>query len=162
MSTNNSTGSVSSPTATDTVLAPNLTITKTGNGTLNSTDTVKFTITVSNTGTGTAYNVTVTDVLPDSAHLNWTTDAGAITDGTGEAYIVNLSDPLPDSAHLTWTTSTPGASVSGGTLTDAIGTLPAGTSVTIHVSAVTPAGYNATLTNTATATSSNTSSSSVQ
>src|SRR5207245_2433158 len=107
MSTNNSTGSVSSPTATDTVLAPNLTITKTGNGTLNSTDTVKFTITVSNTGTGTAYNVTVTDVLPDSAHLNWTTDAGAIT---------------------------------GGTLTDAIGSLAAGASVTIHVSAATPAG----------------------
>src|SRR4029077_9660615 len=100
-STNNSPGSVGASRAAI-VQAPHLVITKTGNGTVNSTDTVSFTITVSNTGAGTAYNVSVSDPLPDSAHLTWTTDAGTITSGT---------------------------------LTDAIGSLLAGHSVTIHVSA---------------------------
>src|SRR5205085_62792 len=63
---NNSPGGVSA-SATDAVLAPNLTITKTGNGTVNSTDAVKFTIVVSNTGAGAAYNVSLSDPLPDSA-----------------------------------------------------------------------------------------------
>src|SRR5439155_1033591 len=106
--------------ATDVVQAPNLTITKTGNGTVNSTDTVRFTITVSNTGAGSAYNVNVSDALPGG--LAWTTDAGTI---------------------------------SGGSLSDAIGDLASGASVTIHVSAPTAAGYSVTLNNTATATSSN-------
>src|SRR5205823_2317765 len=64
---NNSPGSVSA-SATDTVLAPNLTIAKTGTGTVNSSDTVSFTVTVSNTGAGTAYNVNLSDPLPDSAN----------------------------------------------------------------------------------------------
>ena len=110
------------------VLAPDLTITKTGDGTINSTDTATFTITVSNTGTGTAYGVTVSDPLPGSATLTWTSSAGTI---------------------------------SGGTLTDAIGNLAAGGTVTIHVSAVTPAGYSGTLADTATATASNNSPASV-
>src|SRR5439155_890830 len=104
--------------ATDVVQAPNLTITKTGNGTVNSTDTVSFTITVSNTGAGTEYTVDLSAALPGG--LAWTTDAGTI---------------------------------SGGTLSDAIGDLASGASVTIHVNAPTAAGYNATLDNTATATS---------
>src|SRR5205085_1945327 len=111
-----------SASATDAVLAPNLTMTKTGNGTVNSTDAVKFTIVVSNTGAGAAYNVSLSDPLPDSAHLAWTTDGG---------------------------------SISGGTLSDAIGTLAAGASVTVHVSSAAPAGYGATLANTATAAAGN-------
>ena len=122
---NNSPGSVS-VTATDTVLAPNLAISETGSGTVNSTDPVSFTITVGNTGAGTAYNV-------------------------------NLSDPLPSG--LSWTSD--GGTISGGTLTDAIGSLASGASVTIHVSAPTAAGYSATLINTGTATSSNNSPGSV-
>src|SRR5205814_335961 len=75
---NGSPSSVSA-SATDVVQAPNVTITKTGNGTVNSTDTVSFTITVSNSGPGTAYNVSLSDALPDSAQLSWTTDAGTIS-----------------------------------------------------------------------------------
>src|SRR5207247_146607 len=57
-----------SSTDTDTVLTPHLTITKTGDpAPVNSTDTVHFTITVSNTGTGTAFNVLLTDLLPDAS-----------------------------------------------------------------------------------------------
>ena len=115
-------------TATDTVLAPELEITKTGSGTVNSTDQVSFTITVTN-------------------------DVAAVTAGT--AYDVNVSDALPDSAHLTWTTTTPGATINGGTLTDDIGDMTAGDSVTIVVSATTAPGYSAILNNTATATATN-------
>ena len=70
-----------------------------------------------------------------------------------------MSDPLPGSATLTWTSSA--GTISGGTLTDAIGNLAAGGTVTIHVSAVTPAGYSGTLADTATATASNNSPASV-
>src|SRR4029077_19360354 len=90
-STNNSPGSASA-SATDTVRAPHLTISKVGDpGPVNSPDPVHFTITVSNTGAGTAYGVNLSDPLPDAAHLNWTIQAG---------------DP---------------GSISGGSLTDAIG-----------------------------------------
>ena len=116
-------GSAASGSATDTVLAPSLSVTETGSGTVNSTDTASFTIVVSDaTGAGTAYGVVLSDPLPDSAHLSWTSTAGT---------------------------------VSGGTLTDAIGSLLAGQSVTITVSAPTPSGYNGTLNNTATATPTN-------
>ena len=127
---NNSPGSVTA-SATDTVLAPHLTITKVGNGTVNSTDTVAFTITVSNTGAGTAYNVSVSDPLPDAAHLTWMIQVG------------------------------PRQRMCGGILGDAIGSVASGASVTIHVSAPTAAGYSATLPNTATATSTNNSPGSV-
>jgi RHS repeat-associated protein/uncharacterized repeat protein (TIGR01451 family) len=106
---------------------PNLVLTKTGNGTVNSTDTVTFTITLSNIGPVAAANVNLNDPLPDSAHLAWT--------------IASSSDST--------------ATISGGTLSDAIGSLASGASVTIVVSAATPSGYHATLDNTATATSSN-------
>ena len=125
-SSNNSPGSLTA-TATDTVLAPNVTVTKSGSGTVNSTDPVSFTVTVSNTGPGTAYNVNLNDPLPDSADLSWT--------------ITNSNDP--------------NATISGGTLSDVIASLASGGSVTITVGASTAAGYSATLPNTATVTSSN-------
>lgn len=120
-STNNGPSSVSA-SATDTVQTPHLTITQTGNGTVSSPGTASFTIVVANTGLGKAYAVNLSDPLPDSAHLTWTTDAGTITSGT---------------------------------LTDAIGNLASGASVTIHVSAAAAAGYSGTLNNTATITSTN-------
>src|SRR5438105_4558453 len=95
---------------------------KKGNGTVNSTDTAKYTITVSNSRSGTSYYVHVSDPLPDPAPL-----------------------PTRRSSDL----------ISGGTLSDAIGSLVAGGTVTIHLSAATAAGYSGTLTNTATATSTN-------
>ena len=108
-------------TDTDAITPPSLSVTDTGNGTVNSTDTASFTIVVSNaTGAGTAYGVVLSDPLPGG--LPWTTDAGTI---------------------------------SGGTLSDTIGNLAAGSSVTIHVHAPTASGYSATLNNTATATPTN-------
>src|SRR5205823_1099947 len=76
---NGSPSSVSA-SATDIVQAPNVTITKTGNGTVNSTDTVSFTITVSNSGPGTAYNVNLSDPLPGG--LTWTSDAATLPSST--------------------------------------------------------------------------------
>ena len=103
-STNNSPGSVSA-SATDTVLATDLTISKVGDpAPVNSPNPVHFTITVSNTGAGTAYDVNLSDPLPDSADLNWTIQAGDA--GT----------------------------ISGGTLSDAIGSLAPAHSVTSTLS----------------------------
>ena len=70
-------GSPASGTGTETVLAPNLSVTKTGNGTVNSTDTVSFTIVVSNAGPGAAYAVNLSDQLPDAGALHWTTSTEA-------------------------------------------------------------------------------------
>src|SRR5262249_40873028 len=112
-----------SATATITVQCPDVTVVKTADqGTISSGDTAAFTITVSNIGPGTAYNVAV-------------------------------NDPLP--AGIPWTTSTPGASITGGVLSDVIGTLAPGASAVIHVSGVTDAADCGTLTNTATVSASN-------
>jgi uncharacterized repeat protein (TIGR01451 family) len=73
--------------------------------------------------------------------------------GPATAQNVVVTDPLPDAAHLTWTTDA--GTITNGVLTDNVGSLASGASVTIHVSAVTPAGYSATLNNTATTTSTN-------
>jgi uncharacterized repeat protein (TIGR01451 family) len=109
------------------VIGPNLTVTKTGDpAPVNSTDDVHFVVTITNTGAGSALNVLLSDPLPDSAHLTWQIKAGD-----------------------------PGSIDSNGVLTDNIGTLVSGGTVTIHVFAHTPAGYHATLPNTATVTSSN-------
>ena len=81
--------------------------------------------------------------------------------GAGTAYSVSVSDPLPASGPLTWTTSTPGATISGGILTDSLGNIGSGGSDTIAVSATTPTGYSGSLPNTATAISTNNSPGSV-
>src|SRR5207244_766160 len=82
-STNDSPRGISA-SAADIVLAPSLNVTKTPDAaTVNSTDPVGFTITVTNAvGAGTAYGVDLTDPLPDSNTLNWTASAGTITSGT--------------------------------------------------------------------------------
>jgi uncharacterized repeat protein (TIGR01451 family) len=66
---------------------------------------------------------------------------------------VVLTDPLPEATHLAWTTDQ--GTITGGVLTDNIGSLSSGATLTIHMSALTPAGYVATLNNTATVTSTN-------
>lgn len=71
--------------------------------------------------------------------------------GSATAHGVNLSDPLP--AGISW--STDAGTVAAGTLTDAIGDLAAGASVTIHVSGSTDAADCGTLGNTATVSASN-------
>ena len=114
---------------------PDLTITKTGSGTVNSTDAVSFTITVSNTGTAAALDVNLSDALPTATGVTWT---GVTTSGVF-----------------------PTATLSSNSVSDDLGTLNAGGSVTFVVSGTTSAGTSAILNNTATATATNNSPGSV-
>jgi uncharacterized repeat protein (TIGR01451 family) len=118
--------------ATITLLTPTLNIIKTGNApVVNSADPISFTIIVSNTGTGAAYGVNVSDNLPVFTGVNWT----------------GVSTTAP--------TGTPQAQLNSNAVTDAIGTLAAGDTVKIVVSGTTDAGFSGILVNNATATSSN-------
>jgi uncharacterized repeat protein (TIGR01451 family) len=233
-------GGTGEQTVVTSQVGPTLVIAKAGDpAPVNSGDTVHFTIVLTNIGPGTAFNVVITDPLPDSAHLTWTTDVGTITNGVltddvgdlaqnaivvihvsavtpagyqnnnlfnvvtatssnantvkasatdvvlapnltitktaangtinsgqtaeftivvsntgqGIARNVNLNDPLPDGTLLPWITDV--GMITNGVLMDHIGDMAPGASITIHVSAVTPAGFTATLNNTATATSTN-------
>ena len=93
------------------VLAPNLTITKTADATpVNSTDPIGFTIVVKNTGTGSAYTVNVNDPLPAPSGITW--------------------------SNVTTTAGYPVATLSSNTVSDILGTLAAGATVTIHVTGV--------------------------
>src|SRR5260370_311647 len=57
-----------------------VTITKVADqGTVNAGDTIGYAVTVTNTGAGTAHNVTVSDTLPSNSGLSWSIDAGATT-----------------------------------------------------------------------------------
>ncbi|HEU5003399.1 MAG TPA: hypothetical protein VFW71_11565 [Actinomycetota bacterium] len=123
MSSNNPT--VSS-TATVTVNHPNTVITKTADrSSVSSGDTIGYTITVDNSsGTGPANGVTITDTLP--AGFTWQVDAVS-------------------------TTAT-GCGISGGVLTCANNTIPAGGSIHVHISASTAGVACATIQNSARAT----------
>src|SRR5437763_44517 len=73
-----SVSATNNPTITDpgsiTCQAPNLTVVKTPDGqTINAGDTATFTIVVTNTGVGTANNVTITDTLPNNGGVSWAT-----------------------------------------------------------------------------------------
>jgi uncharacterized repeat protein (TIGR01451 family) len=132
-SNNNSPGSVQA-SATDIVLAPHLTVTKTPDAALvTSPSAVGFTITVSNSsaaGTGTAYAVMLSDLLPAPTGVSWTS-----------ATLVSGTAPTP--------------TLSGNTLSDSIGNMAAGATVVFHVSGTAAAGSIGVLNNTATATPAN-------
>src|SRR5205823_3001560 len=71
-----SVSSGNNPTLNDpgsiTCLPPNLTVVKTPDGqTINAGDTATFTIVVTNTGTGVAKSVTLTDTLPVGGGVSW-------------------------------------------------------------------------------------------
>jgi uncharacterized repeat protein (TIGR01451 family) len=72
-------------------------------------DTASYTITVTNTGVGTATNVVVTDALPDASQLNWSATSSAFS-----------------------------TSISNGVLTTTDASLAGGASASITVSAVVP------------------------
>src|SRR5437660_1782410 len=127
--------SAASGSASESVLAPNLSVVKTPDSAnpLNSTDAVGFTITVTNaTGAGTAYSVVLSDPLPAPTGVAWTS-----------ATLVSGTAGLP--------------SLSGNTLSDTIGDMAAGTTVVFHVGGTTASGFSGTLNNTATATPTNSS-----
>ncbi|MBK9711345.1 MAG: DUF11 domain-containing protein [Kouleothrix sp.] len=116
-----------SSTATITVQCPNVTVVKTADsGTINAGDTASFTIVVSNSGPGAAYNVTLSDQLP-----------------AGVAWSVGGADGAA-------------CSIDGnGLLTCSFGTLAAGASTTITVSGTTDPADCGTLTNSVTVAASN-------
>src|SRR5207302_2346147 len=116
-STNNTPGTLTA-VATITVQAPLLRITKTPvTATVNATDPIGYTITVSNSGAGAAYGVNVSDPLPAPTGVIW---SGVSTSGP---------------------TGTLLATLSSNTITDNLGTLAAGASVTFVVTGTTAAGF---------------------
>jgi uncharacterized repeat protein (TIGR01451 family) len=118
-----------SDTATITVNCPEISITKTADqGTVSAGDTIGFTITVTNSGAGTASGVTVTDTLPSDPGLGWTIDAA---------------------------NSDAGCSIAAGTLTCNFGSLAPGASKHVHITSPTTAASCGTVDNTASVTTSN-------
>src|SRR5206468_2657077 len=114
------------------VNAPQLVLTKTAIATpVNSGEPIGYTITVSNAGVGTAYNVSLNDPLPAPAGVTWS----------------NVTTTGPS--------GTPAATLSGNTVTDNLGTLAAGASVTFVVTGITAPGFSGALVNTATVTATN-------
>src|SRR5207249_3884729 len=91
-----------------TVLCPHIDVVKTpDSSTVDAGKTLGFTIKVTNAGPGRAYGVEVTDELPKNAGLAWSIDGGSMA-----------SD----------------CSIAAGKLFCAPGTLPAGASLTVHLS----------------------------
>src|SRR5262249_23745470 len=103
-----------------------------------------------------APNLSVTKT-PDADSVNSSDLVGFVitvtNTGDGAAYAVDLTDPLPDAGVLTWTSNF--GTITNGTLDYAYGDLAAGASFSVHVGAPTPAGYQNTWNNTATATPTN-------
>jgi uncharacterized repeat protein (TIGR01451 family) len=121
---NNSSGAVNI-----TVLCPDLVVSKTPDAsTVNSTDTVGFTITVTNNGAGQAKNVMLSDTLPTNSGLSWSINGGA------------------DAGQCTITT---------GTLSCNFGTVIATGSKTVHITSPTTPNTCGSISNTATASASN-------
>jgi uncharacterized repeat protein (TIGR01451 family) len=116
-------------TATITVNCPSIHITKSPDqGTVSAGDPIGFTITVTNSGAGSASGVTVTDTLPTDPGLNWAIDAA---------------------------NSDAGCSITAGTLTCNFGSLAPGASKHVHITSSTTAATCGTVDNTASVTTSN-------
>ncbi|HVF79238.1 MAG TPA: DUF11 domain-containing protein [Solirubrobacteraceae bacterium] len=110
---------------------PALSITKTRDAaTVSAGTAIGFTLTATNTGTGPAQGVQITDVLPAGAGLSWSVDGGSAA-GT--------------------------CSIAAGTLTCNVGTLAAGATATVHITSSTTAATCGTVDNTGRVTATNTS-----
>ncbi|MGA7436480.1 MAG: hypothetical protein WBW44_12805, partial [Solirubrobacterales bacterium] len=107
---------------------PNLTVLKSGNGTIDAGDTARFTIQVTNAGPGVAKAVTLNDPLPAGIKGSWSIE----TQPTGSP-----------------------CQITGTTLACQFGDMAAGESVTVTVNAATSIQKCGTYDNTATASSSN-------
>jgi uncharacterized repeat protein (TIGR01451 family) len=94
-----------SSTATIAVGCPNVTVVKTAdNGTINAGDTAAFTIVVSNSGAGTATNVTLSDNLPPGIDWSEDSDACAIAAGVLTCNFGNLAPSASATVHLSGAT----------------------------------------------------------
>src|SRR5438128_720374 len=96
--------------------------------TVNAGENIGFTLTVSNSGAGTAHGVTITDTLPSNAGLSWSVDGGSAAVPSG---------------------------ISAGVRTCDIAALPSGAVATVHISSPTTAATCGTVFNTAGVTTSN-------
>ncbi|HJW76618.1 MAG TPA: DUF11 domain-containing protein, partial [Thermoleophilia bacterium] len=97
-----------SDSASITVECADIELTKTADDpSVNATDEIGFTITVTNTGAGTARGVTVTDALPANAGLAWTIDAAnsdpgwSIVNGVLSFGPADLATGASTSVHVT-------------------------------------------------------------
>jgi uncharacterized repeat protein (TIGR01451 family) len=105
------------------VLSPALAITKTADAaTVTAGSPIGFTVTVSNTGAGSANNVSMTDTLPTNAGLSWT---------------------------IAGTTGTPTCGIATGVLTCTKASLASASSFTVHVTSPTTAASCGTVSNSA-------------
>ncbi|HEV2216163.1 MAG TPA: hypothetical protein VGV88_01200 [Candidatus Dormibacteraeota bacterium] len=110
-----------------TVLAPNLSLTKTADaGTVSAGDQIGYTLTISNSGPGTASGVVVNDTLPTNAGLSW-----------------SISGPAN------------GWNLSAGLLSFGPATLGPGASATVHIISLTTSATCGVVNNSASAISSN-------
>jgi uncharacterized repeat protein (TIGR01451 family) len=126
-------GSDNSSTATITVQCPSLHITKVADdATVSAGDTIGYTITVSNSGPGTAFDVVLHDTLPTNAGLSWSIES---TTGGWNCGIAA------------------GVLTCGGSGFD----LAAGADASVHITSPTTSATCGTVSNTATADASNTS-----
>jgi uncharacterized repeat protein (TIGR01451 family) len=118
-------------TATTTVQCPGLQITKTADDTsVSAGDPIGFTITVSNTGAGTATAATLSDPLPAGAGISWSISPAYAGPGS--------------------------CAIASGKLQCSFGDLASGASASVHVSSATSFASCATYPNDATASASNT------
>jgi uncharacterized repeat protein (TIGR01451 family) len=125
-----------SGSGSETVLQPSLHVTKTPDAaSVSSGSPIGFTVTVSNSGPGTATSVTLNDPLPTGTGLNWSINPAYTGPGT-----CSISGTAPAQQ----------------TLTCSFGNLASGASVSVHVTSPTTAGTSGTFTNTATAQGTNT------
>jgi uncharacterized repeat protein (TIGR01451 family) len=104
---------------------------------VNAGDTIGYTVTVKNNGTGTAQGVTMTDALP----------AGT---GTGVTWAIDGSVGNPGAFSLTGAKGSQSLTLAGQPIS-----LTAGASLTVHITAATSAGECTSYDNTASATTSN-------
>ena len=122
-----------SDTATITVQCPNLTITKTAdNASVNAGSDIGFTVTVTNTGAGSATGVSINDPLPGGTGVNWSID----------------SNTPASSCSITGAAPTQ-------TLSCGPATVASGGSITVHVTSHTTGDSCGTYDNTASFTSTN-------
>ncbi len=120
-------GSSPSASASTMVLCPSLQISKTAdNATVSGGDQIGYTINVTNSGTGDATGVTISDMLPANSGLDWT-----------------VASPAS------------GCSIAADALSCSLGTVAAGTSASVHVVSPTDQTTCGTVSNSATVSASN-------
>lgn len=127
------------------VIAPHLTLNKTGPPTANTSDAVTFTLTLRNAvaNSDTAYNVTIVDVLPPPLHYAGGTGSPAVSGSTvtwtktmlgiGDTWVVTVDARAPDSqGDYTVTNS---AAANYRTLLGSVGAPAVSPSVTVRLAA---------------------------